>query len=317
MAMDRAQNKNSRMKDGGRADLSAILEKIEWAHRNGRPLNLRSFTPAKWVTAAEHLFRLGRVEAAYKVAQQILTSYPDLRWAKIACRFCAHVPPEHRHLPFSDDSSKDVQVVRRPGSDTVILLFCDVRHHLNVPLPIMHRWFGQLPASLIYLRDFRLLFFLSGIASLAPSRTGTLAALQEIISSLGARRILCFGNSGGGFPALHYGLDLAARGVISMSGFVRLSHLPDSSIVHKVAADYPETFDLDMRTAYGEAKSPPNVRLVYGAQSASDREQAEHMRSLPTVKLQPLTGFGGHNALMESVSRGIFPSMLDWLLDQR
>jgi hypothetical protein len=232
------------------------------------------------------------------------------------------VPPIKNQLPFADDKKKDVQIVRRAESDTVILLFCDVRHHLNMPLVVAHRWFGALPASLVYLRDFRQLFFAPGIASLAPDRAGTLSALRDIIDSLGGRRVLCLGNSSGVFPALHYALDLGARAVLGLAGPVTLSRefhagLSTAEYVTALGKSYPEFLDLDMRQAYREAAAPPAIRLVYGRDAADDRRHAEHMRTLPGVELQQLEGYAGHDVMIESVSRGLFPSMLDWLMAQR
>ena len=320
MNQDFSQTRN-RLKDIRPRELAGMVDKILSAHAGGRPLNIASHTPAKWVTAAEYLFRAGQLEATEYASRHLLAAYPNLRWANLVCRFSDHLPPAGNQLPFSDEETKDVQVVPRAGSDTVILLFCDVRHHLNMPLVAAHRWFGALPASLIYLRDFHHHLFAAGIASLGTDRLSTLSSLQSIVTSLGARRILCFGNSSGVFPALHYGLHLGARAVLGMAGPVTLSRAfhsqsPALAVVSAVGKKYPDISDLDMREAYGKAQSPPAVRLVFGGDAPDDRRHAEHMKTLPGVVLHQLDGYGGHDAMIESVSRGLLPSMLDWLMQQ-
>jgi len=81
---------------------------------------------------------------------------------------------------------------------------------LGMPLNAFHRWGGQMPAHLIYLRDFRDEFFLDGVGAIGGGLGPTLEFLRQAVYELGACRILCYGFSVGGFAALYYGLKLHA-----------------------------------------------------------------------------------------------------------
>src|SRR6185312_4522808 len=94
---------------------------------------------------------------------------------------------------------------------------------IGLPIALMHRWAGRLNASLIYLRDFQRFHYLRGITSLGATRDAAIAELRRIVTSLGARRVVCYGNSAGGFAALHYALDLGANAAVSMGGPTNLT----------------------------------------------------------------------------------------------
>jgi hypothetical protein len=228
------------------------------------------------------------------------------------------MPKAGVQLPFTNDLRTDVQIVRRKKCDTVLLLFGDRRHFLGMTIPAMHRWFGGLPASLLYLRDFRRLAFLAGIASLGASRDATLDSLRKIIASLGGRRVLCFGNSGGVFAALHYGLDLQAEAVLAFAGTTNLSAefntgLRSAGIVARLAQGLGSTVDVDLRQLYARAQRPPRVRIVYGENNWDDRVQAEYLSGLPSVTLEPLQKLASHDAVIYSVIGGLFETQLNWL----
>ena len=128
---------------------------------------------------------------------------------------------------FADDPASDVQIARRAGCDTVLLAFCGQGHEIGPPMPMMHRWLGGLGASVVYLRDFNGCKYLGGIKSLAADRPASLEALRRIVDQLGGRRILCYGNSAGGFGALDYGLALGADAILCMAGATNLD--PDAN----------------------------------------------------------------------------------------
>jgi hypothetical protein len=197
-------------------------------------------------------------------------------------------------------------------------MFGDYSHHAGVALSIAHRWFRRLPASLVYLRDFRRLFFREGIATLGASREATVAKLREIIRSLGAGRVLCYGASSGGFAALHYGLDLSARTVLSLSGFSKLvfEALPRDFRSNNYRNHPIAKQPIDLRELYSRVANPPNALLFYGDGHAHDRAQAEHMAGIKNAKLVPVENCSTHMVPIELIRRGAFERVLHWLCEQ-
>jgi pimeloyl-ACP methyl ester carboxylesterase len=153
---------------------------------------------------------------------------------------------------------------------------------------------------------------------LGNDRAATVQSLRDLARSLGARRILCYGNSGGAFAALHYGLDLAAEAVVAVAG--RTNQAPEFNAqlqfarsVDRVETAFPG-MATDLRQLYLAAERRPRVLASYGEHNWDDRLHAEYLRGVPGVTLQPIEDFMGHNAAMELVRRGQFQDLLDWLV---
>jgi hypothetical protein len=121
-------------------------------------------------------------------------------------------------LAFRDDPEAEIQVLRRGGCDAVLLCFCARESTLGLPLNLVHQWLGRLPVSLVYIKDFRDLFGGRGYPSLAPDLRSSVGALRSLVGKLEGKRIYTLGVSHGGYPALHYGLELGAAGALSLAG---------------------------------------------------------------------------------------------------
>ena len=179
--------------------------------------------PTTWIRAIDQLLLLGEVAPARHALHHLREQEPELDWPGSVLEL-VDLLPEHagEPLPFKDDQDKDVQVVERPGASCVVFAFCGRRQRINMPLWLFHRWVSALDdVSVVYLRDFDENHFVGGIRSLG-SRAETVAALQGIASQLGARRIVCLGNSSGGYAAMRYGLDIGAERVANFGGSVNL-----------------------------------------------------------------------------------------------
>ena len=270
-----------------------------------------------------NLLESGDLRAAEHLCRRIYAAFPRWRYAKVMREFFDRLPPaDGSHPTFADDLTKDLQVVRRENADSVVLLFCGFDHRMGVSLSAMHRWFGRLPASLIYLRDFRSLFYLGGLPSLGGNADETISALRDIIAALDGRRIFCCGCSGGVFAALHYGLVLGAEAVLALAGPINLSaefnaHLRSAKRVDRLWAEMPWAPAIDLRQSYTAAERPPRVLLVYGQNNWDDRLHAEYMEGLPSVSLDALEGEEGHAVNFALIINGLFESKLDWLLSAK
>jgi hypothetical protein len=277
----------------------------------------RAYLP-QWAAALNMLMNDGHLEAAEFGARHLYAAHPAVSYSRNLCAAFDRMPAAGRQLPFADDPGKELQAVPRQGADTALILFCGAGHRLGAPVPFLHRWLGLLPAHLIYLRDFRQLFYLAGLDSLGPDRAATLQSLRALVASLGATRIVCYGNSAGGFAALHYGLDLGAESVLAMNGPTNLdvgfnTHLRMYRTAKRVGEEVPDAVT-NLRSAYEAAADPPRALLVYGNGQWDDRLQAEDMAGLPTVTLCPMEKVKEHNTAMQAILRDQFQDLLDWLV---
>jgi hypothetical protein len=282
-------------------------------------LNFQAAEPMEWVEAIDFLVATSEFEAARFAIRQILAVRHDLAYAHNVIDVLDRIPEaDAETLSFRDDLASEVQIVRRDGADAVILVFGDYSHHAGIALSIAHRWFRRLPASLVYLRDFRRLFFREGVPTLGAGREATVAKLREIIRSLGASRVLCFGNSSGAFAALHYGLDLSARTVLSLSGFSRLvfEALPRDLRSNNYRNHPISKQPIDLRELYSRVANPPTALLFYGDGHPHDRAQAEHMAGIKNAKLVPVENCATHMVQIELIRRGAFERTLRWLCEE-
>ena len=300
-------------------DSATLADEIEAAFRERRPPALGERNVAGHRTAAiDAVFARGNLEAAEHAARHLHSLSPRSRYARNLCAVFGRMPPADRQLPFADDLTKEVQIVPRNDAETVALLFCGNSQRLGLPLSGIHRWLGLIPASLVYLRDFRRLSYLAGLPSLGQDREATLTSLRGIIASLGGRRTVCCGNSGGAFAALHYGLDLGSEAVLSLSGSTNLSpefnmHLRQAANIARLRRDLPPGL-IDLRRLYGTADRPPRALLLYAQHNWDDRLHAEYLSGLPTVSLKAVEDHDEHNVVVELIKRGQFEGLLDWLV---
>jgi hypothetical protein len=294
------------------------LDEAEAAYREHRPPRFACGDAATWHFAVLRLLDSGKLNIAEHALRHLRAAFPALVFARNLCEMLDRMPRlEAAQATFKDDPSKDVQVVAQ-NSELVALLFCGDRQALGLPLPMIHAWLAQLPASLVYLRDFRRVFFLHGVQSLGPTRDATLTALRRIITSLHGQRIICYGNSGGIFGALDYGLELGAEKVLCMAGPTNLVPASNIHTTYKAKAlalksQFPNAC-LDMRAAYSRAVNPPSVCIVYGNNSWDDRIQAERMSTLSCVTLYGIKDSGAHNVIIDVIRRGEYEDFLDWLV---
>jgi hypothetical protein len=303
------------------ARFAHLADQLEEAFKKREMPLFESAGPNQWALACELLVKKQSFDAVAYSARHLLTLYPELGYAKSLTTLFDNIPNGPAPLlDFSDDQTADVQVISRPGSNGVLLVFCGAVHQIGLPVGLMHRWLGRLPLSIIYLRDFRKLAGGMGYPSLGSDRTSSVRALRSVISHLGAQNIFAYGNCIGVFAALHYGLTLKPRAVLCISGFTNLTPEFNADLVcrnefgayHQNVRDYAT----DLRSLYAMAENPPKVLLVYGKENAKARKHAENLAGLPTVELIPIENCPEHPVAVKLLKRGLFSNLLERFIAQ-
>jgi hypothetical protein len=250
----------------------------------------------------------------FDVAKELVRRY-QLRWPRLLAlqsltSFMAGL--EGRREGFKDDLKLDVQIVRKPAATTTFVIFCGLAarfgQHLNI---IHHCCMAKLDVNVVYLRDFSQLLYLTGIRSF-----GTLEQscdrLRETIAGLGTTRVVCMGNSGGVFGALHYGSMLPADQVVVFSGPVSLqigfeeAERQAYQRLHALRLEGKVEWP-DLREIYAHNKIP--VDFYFGNQNRVDTAQANTLADLANVRLRPLNS-GSHVLIDEMHRSGHFDRVL-------
>jgi acyl carrier protein len=271
-----------------------------------------------WAGNIQYLMRIGALDVALEEVQRLNTLHPGMPVAEDLGGILRAMPAANgAREPFRDDPERALQVNRCDHADTVLFVFCGALDGCGVPLPVFHRWIGQLPLSVVYLRDFRRSHYFAGLPRFGTGLAATVAGLRALAKELGASRILCWGNSAGAPASLKYGIELGAERVIALDGtydFTREFNLCLDSAWNaaRVRTTYPES-DWNLRQRYFTAQQRPRSLLAYGEGSWDDRIHAEHMGDIPGVHLLRVNHRRNHCSLNPIIARGWMEPVLAWL----
>ena len=298
----------------------ALREEYALAHAAGRTPDFRRAELGAWARVADKLVEQGELDLGGFAVRSLHQAWPDFPWARnVATLFDLMPPADPLEPPFRDRFSATAQTVARPGATTVVVVFCDYKHRIGMPLPMLHRWLSGWPVSLIYLRDRRNLGYLGGVEAMGPDLGATLAELRRQIDALGARRVVCYGHSIGGYGALRYGLELGAEAVVCLAGLVNLNPgfnigLNYGGAAGRIRAIFPDE-PLDLRLLHRAAARPPRTWMVYAEHNWDDRLHAEQMAGLRGVSLVQVDDAEGHNVALDLMRAGTFDRLIDQAVD--
>jgi hypothetical protein len=299
-------------------ELVRLLE-IAYA-TGGSPPAVEHASPYQWANACHDLWAAGRLDLTEYAARHLAARYPDLTYlSNLVALFDAMPHYLAAPLGFCDDLAADVQVVRRPGCDAVLLCFCARSGTLGLPLNFVHQWLGRLPISLIYLKDFRDLYGARGFPSLGPDRASSVSAMRRLAEELGAKRVYALGVSLGGYPALYYGLAVGADAVLSLGGATDLTPQFNEqhglmTDVHRYMLQTEPDYAEDLRQLYAASSRPPRLLLAFSGGNRRDRTFAEHMTGLANVELISVGDYTQHNVVQPLVLEGRLILLLSRLL---
>jgi pimeloyl-ACP methyl ester carboxylesterase len=297
-----------------------LVRKLEIAYLSGAPpAPVPKASPYQWANACHELFEAGRIDVLEYATRYLHARYPELTYlATMVARLNLLPRDEPGPIAFSDDPKAEIQIVRRPNCENVLLCFCAANGTLGLPINFIHHWTGRLRASLVYIKDFRNLSGAGGFPTLGPDRGSAVAELRRIVADLDGKRLYSFGVSLGGYAALYYGLELRADAVLNLAGATDLTPdfvyslrpvRQDYSNLIKIAPDYA----LNLRDRYQLGQYKPRVLNVYSRWNPYDRRQAERMAGLPNVKLFAVNHVE-HNVIDPLIQDGKLMTLLDCLL---
>jgi hypothetical protein len=298
----------------------ALVCELEIAYSSGTaPAVVEHASPYQWANACHDLFEAGRLDVLEYAVRYLHSIYPELTYlATLLALFDAMPRQMPAPLAFCDDPTAEIQIVRRPGCDNVLLCFCAANGTLGLPVNLVHQWLGRCPASVVYIKDFRDLCGGCGFPTLGPDRASAVAAFRHIADEIDGKRIYTLGVSLGGYAALYYGLQLGAVAVLNLAGATDLT--PDFVDglgpiqqyylnLRKLAPDYT----MNLRDSYASATRKPRVLITYSAGHPRDRRQTERMAGLPNVELVAVD-HAQHNVIYALIRNHEFMPLLQRFL---
>ncbi len=107
---------------------------------------------------------------------------------------------------------------REQQEGTLLVCFSDLYRSFFYPVPAFLQLVAPTGFDVLVLHDSQRDWHLDGIAGLSTDLEGTLRVVQTLAAERGYRRIVCFGSSMGGHPAIRAGARLGAAHTVSVGG---------------------------------------------------------------------------------------------------
>jgi pimeloyl-ACP methyl ester carboxylesterase len=219
---------------------------------------------------------------------------------------------------WRDNPKLDVQVIPRPGADRTMIIFCGFRHRFVFAMNLWyHGWLAAYPANVIVLRDWERLLYLTGVASIGNMEQ-TVAELKRILESLGSKKTVTCGNSGGGLGALQYGVLLNADHTITFSPAIDLEHILNYTgrQMRTRLTEYRDQRRIvwpDIRNMI--ERQPQMKSLVFFAdENEIDRKHAALLDGLPNVTFSKVKDMEAHVLLPTLAAKGLLDGALAQVL---
>ena len=291
-------------------DVRALARHLQRCSQEGLAPRLEAADLKLWYLAVEELLRRSALADAAYAARRIASAFPDSLIVRRLATLLECAPPAVDDGDFScfvDQREAQVQVVRRTGAITVLFAFRGRHGSLGLPLAVAHRWFGGLGVHVVYLRDPLGQTYVAGLPALGGDRAAAVLALQAIARGLGASRVLCYGNSSGGYAALLYGLEIGAAAVLAMNAVMIF---PADRIEAAFGARAPRRGPPDVADLYRAAMAPPRARLLHGAENANDAASAATMAGVLGATIEAVPDCEGHDVQAALIERGRFGRLL-------
>lgn len=223
-------------------------------------------------------------------------------------------------LPQSKDYARAPFILApSPGARNLLITFGGNTGYLLLAPAILDR----ADCHVLALRDPRRCFAVAGIPGLGATYAQCLESIRLLAAALDAESIFCCGASAGGYPALRYGLDLRACGVLAFSPPTTLdlrddydaplSRYPQLTALYKAAPEMA----IDLAKPYERAEQHPSAILFYSSSNARDVWLATRMSHIRGIEIRAVADEAGHRVFQWLNETNTIPYHLDHLLKLR
>lgn len=257
-----------------------------------------------------------RFDVARTASSLYMTRFPEAA-AKLGRADALLRGPGRGGGRWRDDAKSDFQVIPKPGAETTIVVFCDFRERFNMPInTLYHVWLCDYPANIIILRDWERLLYLLGVPSIG-TQEASVAELKRTLESLGTKKIVTIGNSGGGHAALHYAVLLGGTRAVAFAPPIDLGYavstMKKRGRLMSGLTDFKDQGRIvwpDLPQMY---RDNPQIqaRIFCGERQAVDRPHAERMLDIPNVTVSWIPDANAHGLLGMIAEQGLLQESFD------
>jgi hypothetical protein len=167
----------------------------------------------------------------------------------------------------------------------------------------------------LFVSDPQRLLMLGGFASVGEYWT-TIGWIKDLKQAWGIDHVYTLGLSGGGYPALRYGMDLGATRILTFAAPTELTTTLSqidkrgTAFLHRLWARRPHMC-VNLRDEIAKlGATAPEIINYYGADMPEDAYHAHNIEGLPTVSSRPVPGLASHGVIAWLKQSGVFQDIL-------
>ena len=219
-----------------------------------------------------------------------------------------------RQQPEAIEQGWRIGRIERPVEQAprLSLAFTGKAMRLDISIYFMQRLLSRFGLNVIYVFDWADAFYYGGVTGLGTNLRQTTRSLRALCRELGSKKVICFGQSTGGYAAIRYGVELKADGVLSFSPVILpvqkqrwLDHIARKTGVRL------QPREVDLRVVLERVHRVPFTRIVYGDGNPADVRSARHLAGVTNVVEHALPGVTTHGTVEETTLAGTFPDILN------
>jgi hypothetical protein len=212
-------------------------------------------------------------------------------------------------LPGTLSPARPHVLVRRPGSDTLVIVFMPPAGGFGGTANAIQAMLGRDPPHALYLYDSNALYHLAGTDRFGAGYAAMVEGLRRLADELGVRRVVTLGPSAAGFTAIRAGIDIGADAVVAAGAVTSMTadamhadgRMPGTrSRLLESVPEQARDLKPDLVAHAGRAR----IHLFYGDSNREDRMHAHHLGDVPGVTLHPIADLGMHDPFGELLLRG-------------
>ena len=223
-------------------------------------------------------------------------------------------------LPTDLDYNRSCLLVAPwPGATKVLITFGGNTGYLMLPPQIV----TLQDTHLIAIRDPQRCFAMCGVPGLGETYAECVGNLRRLIAAIGGPDVYVTGVSAGGYPALRFGLDIGAQGVLGFSAPTTLdladdpgadlSRYPQLTALYRQQPDIP----LDLARLYAATSPRPRAMLLFSMSNDRDTWLADRMRPIEGIEADPVANEAGHRVFVWLNAANAIPQYFDRLFALR
>ncbi|HYD72389.1 MAG TPA: hypothetical protein VEF55_04580 [Candidatus Binatia bacterium] len=216
----------------------------------------------------------------------------------------------------------DMLMERVPDSRALLVAFGGLSTMFGGTAEDMRFLVQNARINALFVSDPQRLFMLGGFASIGDY-WASVAWIADLKQAWAIENIYCLGLSGGGYPALRYGLDTGARRILTFAAPTEITPTITqhdkraTALTNRVLSRCPGMC-VNLRDEIAKhGASAPEIINYYGAGMPEDAYHARNIEGLPTVSSRAVKGLASHNVIAWLKQSGAFHDILQEFLRDR